>query len=173
MSEVDPIASGPRPPRLVRRFLIRLGLLIVVCWGSPAAVAAMWPFLGRLNVQYVILPIAIFAVICHFAGDWVGRFEKDSPRQFAFGCSWAYFLGGLVAMFVFVPVGILCLVAGTLVWIVGYRAARKSVRRSVRLVAENRCLFCEYDLAGLGMVGKCPECGQKFERVRPAADVSP
>jgi hypothetical protein len=29
---------------------------------------------------------------------------------------------------------------------------------------QDRCANCDYDLAGLGIVGRCPECGQPFDR---------
>jgi hypothetical protein len=103
----------------------------------------------------------------------VGRFERDSPLQFAFGCSWAFFIGGAIATYLAPPTGIWVLVGAAGIWYIGYRAARTSVGRSVRLFAENKCLFCEYDLIGLGLSGKCPECGQKFERAGPTADLSP
>src|SRR5262249_23209131 len=106
-------------------------------------------------------------------GKWVGRFERDSARQFGVGCSWAYLLGGGILVFIAPPAGALCLGAAILLFLVGYRAARKSLGQRDRLLAAGKCLFCEYDLVGLGSAGTCPECGQRFENRGLTADLSP
>jgi hypothetical protein len=152
------------PPLQVRRILVRAALLVAIVWGSPLTIISMAQ-LWLVGYGAWMVPLFIaFAVLCHVAGRLVGRFEKDSPLQYAVGCSWPYWLVGAMG----VPGGympaMVHLPGAGVLFIAGWTGAKRAVGRRTKLIAEGKCLFCEYDLAGLGAVGVCPECGQKFDR---------
>ncbi|MBX3376346.1 MAG: hypothetical protein KF678_05020 [Phycisphaeraceae bacterium] len=157
------------PPLRFQRFLIRLGLLVTVVWGSPFVVFGGLYLLGGGYWILAAVGAVAFAALCHVLGRVVGRFEKDTPVQYGVGCSWSFWIVGLLGAaanggelpVVLFPYAII-------VFLSGYLGARRSVGRRAKLIAEGKCVFCEYDLTGLGGAGVCPECGQKFQRAHAA-----
>ncbi len=162
---VSPPPPG-KPPLQLKRFLIRLGLLIVVIWGSPILLLVLIQISSTSYGMLAIPAFICFAALCHVLGRLVGRFERDAPVQYGVGCSWPYWLFGVLSL-VGRSLSIILFAAGAVLFIAGFTGAKKSVGRRVKLLAEGKCFFCEYDLAGLGDSGVCPECGQKFSRGAP------
>lgn len=153
-----------KPPLKVKRFLIRLGMLIAVVWGSPLVLLGMISLFERGYGAIAIAVFITFAALCHVMGRLVGRFERDTPVQYGVGCSWPYWLIGALTIGSGSWPPLLMLPMAVVGFIAGFTGARKSVGRRSRLIREGKCVFCEYDLSGLESSGVCPECGQKFQR---------
>jgi len=162
----DP-GTPPTPPLRLQRLLTRLALLVAIVWGSPFTIYLIAELWYRRYGAWALACFIGFAVLCHVAGRLVGRFERDSPRQYAVGCSWPYWLFGAIGVATGWEPGIACLLGAVVLSIAGWMGAKKAVGRWTKLLAEGKCLFCEYDLAGLGPSG--PECGQKFDRAARAS----
>ena len=154
-----------RPPLGLRRRVLRVLVLVVAVWGSPATIVSSMAVALRYGFAGAALEYAAFLGACFWAGRIVGRFERDKPAEFGLGCAWAYYLfGSLNIMLAWdhggLRGGLVLIALGIGANLVGYWPAKRSSERRMRNLAAGRCLFCEYDLRGL-TTGVCPECGQR------------
>lgn len=168
-----------RRVRFVALQTARVCVLMAVVFSAPALF--LYVIRESVSRRYASasLAYAVHTALLYPAGMFVGHLKRDGAKDFGFGGSYLWFLGGgfyLLLQMVTGPftareglIGALLIAGGVPPFVVGMLGVKRTRELQSRRRAAGQCIGCGYDLAGLRNAERCPECGTPLRDARQTA----